>query len=196
MARIVSAQSSAAYVPLIGLGVGATELPKPLVETCGGNPRTLPTFEVSGGVSGDHWKLEGRATIAHQGVVADCLSVKAAHESGVHTDRVYGYRRRHGDTSLSAHVQYAPPAAFWFVGVGAGRLLGSKVPFVLGSGGLRTRGRFSVAVEVQGRLSRLNSHILTAEWANYQVTSELRRDPEGRWHRTDAIRLRAELLLR
>jgi hypothetical protein len=194
--RLVAAQPAPAVVPVIGFGLGVTQLPEPLVETCGGNTRTLATVEVLAGVARGAWRAEVRGAAFSAYTINDCLTIPFSHESGIHTDRVYPFDREHGDLSMTAHVQYGPARGFWRLGLGAGRILGAEVPFLLGSASLRTRGRVAAVAEAQARWSRLRYDLVTAEWAQSERIGEIAREQDHEWHRSFALRFGAELRLR
>lgn len=190
------AQASHPVVPVVGVSVGFTELPEPLVETCGGNTSTFPTVEPGAGLQKGPWKLEGRAAAFTAVTVNDCGTLGIRHASGTHTDRVHPFERGHGDRSITALLRYAPLDNHWDVGVGAGRILRADVPFLVGSFALRSRGRVSFFLETRTHMMRVPYDLVTAEWAQFALTREIAREPGHEWHVSHAIRMGADLSVR
>jgi hypothetical protein len=191
--EMLSAQPGPGIVPTVGAAIGVMRLPEPTMETCGGNPRTVPAVEVRVGVGRCAWSVEVRGTASDAIVVASCETAAVLHESGAHTDRVHPFDRGHGDRSVSAYVQYAPERGFWRLGLGTGRLFRTRAPFLLASGALRTHGRVGAIVEVQSRWTRLRSDLVTAEWSDFAREHELSRERDDEWHGDFAILLGVEL---
>jgi hypothetical protein len=191
----VSAQGAANRITVLGIGIGSTQLPAPLVETCGGNRRTMPTVELLAGLHRGTFRVEGRGAAFHEGVVDSCTSIGVVHENGTHTDAIYPYERRHGDISLSLHAHYLPAHLPVMLGVGAGGLVSAQAPFVLGSFGFRAGRRASAVLEGQSRVTLLRYALVTSEWLNSQAVREFARENGRELHVTYAFRLRFELAL-
>jgi hypothetical protein len=85
--------AAAQTAPVLGLGLGITKQAAPLMETCGGNPRTLPTIELMAGVASGAWRAEARGEAFSALVVNDCLTAGPLYEGGSHTDRAYPFER-------------------------------------------------------------------------------------------------------
>ena len=195
--EVTAAQAERGTVPVIGLALGFTQLPEPLVNTCGGNSRTFPTAEFKAAAAGSRWSVETRAAAFTSPVVYSCLFSEIAHESGTHTDRLYPYDRSHGDVSLSAHLWHAPAAGFLSLGIGAGYLLNAQLPYFSSGAALRIRdGRLAFVMEAQSNWSRLRSDLVTAEWQQFQQTRIVETSPDHAWHGTFALRLGFEWGLR
>lgn len=193
--RPTEAQTPPPLVPVLRISIGLTQLPEPLVETCAG-PRTFPTIEASAGLLRGAWAVEAQAAGFGAVTISDCATIGALHESGTHTDQVYPFERGHGDKSVAALLRYAPTQELWGLGVGAGRFLSADVPFLVGSGALRTRGPVSAVMEAQTRMTRLPYDVVTAEWAEFAPAREIAREREHEWHISFALRLGVELHLR
>lgn len=193
--RLSRAQEPTRLVPAVGLAVGVTQLPKPLIETCGDNSTTLLTAEVKGAAQRGRWWLELRA--ATSGIVAAaCKSLPASHETGVVTDQVYPYDRGHGASSLSGHLRYGPSAGIWAIGIGAGQFISAGAPFLAGTIGLRTRGKLSAIAEAQTIHTRLRYSAVTAEWLDSRLQRTIASQNGHAWHSTWGMRIGAELHFR
>ena len=190
------AQSTSRYTALLGLGVGTTQLPTPLVNMCGGNGRTFPTIELVAGITRGAFRIDARGAAASAVVVNSCKMVGPVHENGVHTDVLYPYERNHGDASISLHAQYALRSFPATVGIGAGRLMSAKLPYYLVSAGLRAGGRVQAVIEAEARATRLHFALVTREWLNFSPSEELQRITDDVWHEVFAVRLRMEYHLR
>jgi hypothetical protein len=167
--------------PFAGVGIGGTQLPRPIVNLCGDGSTRMFAVEAVAGASSGALRFEVRADAAHALIFAGCDPAGPFHDSGTHTDRIYHADRRYGDRSLAAHVRFAPPQAVWSLGIGSGRLINAAVPFVAGTASLRARGRAAWFVTAQLRQYRLSYDDVTTEWRDHAMTREISRQPGHEW---------------
>ena len=196
LAHSAAGQENPDYIPILRIGLGVTDLPDPMVETCGGNATTMTSALLVGGMAYGSGRTEVHLEATAALVVLDCKSIDPFHFSGTHTDRLYPFERGHGDAAASLHLRYAPPAAFWSAGIGAGRLRNARTPFLLIAATMHTRGRLAAVAELQGRSTRLHYDLVTAEWLDGATTRVLSTESGTTWHHTLAFRLGAELRFR
>jgi hypothetical protein len=89
-----AAGQAAAITPFAGVGIGGTQLPRPIVNLCGDGSTRMFAVEAVAGASSGALRFEVRAAAAHALIFAGCDPAGPFHDSGTHTDRIYHAERR------------------------------------------------------------------------------------------------------
>lgn len=198
LALLASAPAAAQRTPFLagaqlygGLSLGPQLVPDELQAPCGSE--SFGAAEARAGVRSGVLALEVRGAAVTELSHVACLDF-APPPDGVHTERDHAFDRVDPTAAFDARLRFGGTRAVPVVAsVGAGRLAGPGVSYVLASLGVRSRGRVRVALDVERDWYRVEYDDVTREYRGGIVVGEGSRERRSAWWDGTGVRLGAEM---
>jgi hypothetical protein len=180
-----------------GLSLGPQQVPDELQSSC--TPESFGALEARAGARSGAVALEVRGAVINQvGSQTLCLDQATPDPifppvpDGIYVGRVYGFDKVDPTATFDARLRFGGTHAVPVVAsVGAGRMAGPGVSYLLASLGVRTRGKVRMAVDVERDWYHVEETVRAFE-GGYPVSVLSREQKSAWWHGT-GIRLGAEM---
>jgi hypothetical protein len=182
-----------------GLSVGPQSAPEQFQSHCVGG--RLAAIEGRAGVSSGLVALEVRGSVMNKlgestCYVADFADVLPPPQEGVQERREFSYTATDPTAAFDARLRFGGTRAMPLVAsVGAGRLAGPDVSYLLASVGVRTRGKIRLALDVERDWYHVTYDDVVREWQGGQLVSETSSGSGTKWWDGTGVRAGVELNL-
>lgn len=192
-AQLEIAEESPPTGPYVGLVLGVGSVPGTFYGGCSdyfyGGGRNYPPGDrnesVFGGVviglSLGRFQLEARNLSRIEQGGFDCILLEPVFESGVHTRHIplaESGTKSSSDVRIGFGIPFRLPIV---LSAGAGWVWGNEIPYVTSGLGIRTKGRYQLAVDLLWEMYRMPFQLTDEEWRDFQRTRIVRTYGDDDW---------------